>query len=231
MIITFAVLSTGGVLTNPFSSSSSSYCGCAAFVIVFQQQKQPQLPVPDVHKKRPTTWFIDGNNFLGQRGTPQKGEQLSERLRPITTQGADQVILVFDGRQGDKTRTDVTTQSGGTNGRDDDGSNLENADAPTTTMGTRSPRTVTSFRTVQLEEGMVADDFIMEEIHAIGRLGKNQRVKLVTADKRLRAMALTIRPTVKTVVNPVVFWRKYLPRMSGQKKKNKTTDDDQNNNN
>jgi hypothetical protein len=81
---------------------------------------------------------------------------------------------------------------------------------------------MTSFRTVQLEEGKIADDFIMEEIYAIGKLGKNKRVKLVTADKKLRAMALATRPTVKSVVNPVVFWRKYLPRMSGQKKRIKT---------
>jgi hypothetical protein len=211
-LVVAAVLSAGGGPIADFSPRSSMTpappaWGCSAFVIVFQQQ-QPQRPVADIHRKRPTTWLIDGNNFLGQRGTPRAGDQLSDRIRPIATQGADQVVLVFDGRPGEQTRTDVTTSGG------DAGSSSSSSPRPTAT---------TAFRTVQLEEGAVADDFIMEEIHAIARMGKNRRVKLVTADKRLRAMALATRPTVKAVVNPVVFWRKYLPRMSGQKKKNRET--------
>lgn len=171
---------------------------CSAFGIVFQLH---QRAVVDTFKKRPTTWLIDGNNFLGQRGagTPQKGEALADRLRPIASQGADQVVLVFDGRPGDAVRTDILPSSPA---------------APTSA----AVGPTTSFRHVQLEEGMIADDFIMEEIAAIGRQSKNHRVKLVTADKKLRAMALATRPTVKAVVNPKVFWKKYLPRMSGQKK-------------
>mmetsp|Transcript_9781 Transcript_9781/g.17876 ORF Transcript_9781/g.17876 Transcript_9781/m.17876 type:complete len:147 (+) Transcript_9781:182-622(+) len=41
-------------------------------------------------KKRPTTWLIDGNNFLGQKGTPRDGDILAERLRPIATTAAEQ---------------------------------------------------------------------------------------------------------------------------------------------
>ncbi|KAL3896634.1 MAG: hypothetical protein SGARI_007121 [Bacillariaceae sp.] len=142
-------------------------------------------------KKRPTTWLIDGNNFLGQKGTPRDGDVLAERLQPITTEAAQQVVLVFDGRSGQLDRQEQKTGH--------DGKSM--------------------FRQVQLKEGEIADDFILETIREIHEDNKMNRVKLVTADKRLRAAALSTRPTVKSVVNPKVFWKKYLPRMSGQKKR------------
>mmetsp|Transcript_9780 Transcript_9780/g.17873 ORF Transcript_9780/g.17873 Transcript_9780/m.17873 type:complete len:152 (+) Transcript_9780:182-637(+) len=123
-------------------------------------------------KKRPTTWLIDGNNFLGQKGTPRDGDILAERLRPIATTAAEQVVLVFDGRKGETERSDVI-------------------EGPL-------------FRMVHLEEGEIADDFILKEIQAISEANKSNRVKLVTADKRLRSAALSTRPTVKSVVNPKV---------------------------
>lgn len=145
--------------------------------------------------KRPTTWLIDGNNFLGQRGVtglPRDGDKLAEKLVAISgTQGGsstpNDVLLVFDGR------------------RDVD---LERTDSKLTD----------SFTKVQLQHGTIADDFLVEEIEQIRKEDPSRRVKLVTADKRLRARALGIRPTVKQVVNPKVFWKKYVPRMSGQKK-------------
>ena len=145
--------------------------------------------------KRPTTWLIDGNNFLGQRGVhglPRDGDKLAEKLLPISgKQGGSstpsEVLLVFDGRK------DVDTER------------------------TQS-ELAESFTKVQLEHGVIADDFLLEEIEEIRRKDPSRRVKLVTADKRLRAQALGIRPTVKQVVNPKVFWKKYVPRMSGQKK-------------
>jgi hypothetical protein len=145
--------------------------------------------------KRPTTWLIDGNNFLGQRGVhglPRDGDKLAEKLLPISgTQGGsstpNEVLLVFDGRKDvdiERTQSELAE----------------------------------SFTKVQLEHGTIADDFLIEEIEEIRRRDPTRRVKLVTADKRLRAQALSIRPTVKQVVNPKVFWKKYVPRMSGQKK-------------
>jgi len=145
--------------------------------------------------KRPTTWLIDGNNFLGQRGVhglPRDGDKLAAKLLPISgTQGGsstpNEVLLVFDGRKDvdiERTQTELAE----------------------------------SFTKVQLEHGTIADDFLIEEIEEIRRRDPTRRVKLVTADKRLRAQALSIRPTVKQVVNPKVFWKKYVPRMSGQKK-------------
>lgn len=75
------------------------------------------------------------------------------------------------------------------------------------------------FRKIQLGEGMSSDDFILEEINAIMQESKTNRVKLVTADKQLRSFALDNRPTVKQVVNPGTFWKKYMPRMAGLKKR------------
>lgn len=133
--------------------------------------------------KKPTTWLIDGNNFLGQKGTPRDPEFLAEKLKPVSE--VDSLVLVFDGRPGES-RNEIAERQ---------------------------------FRHITLEEGMSADDFILEEIKAIAAESKVNRVKLVTADKRLRSLALSTRPTVKSVVNPKVFWRKHFPRMSGMKKR------------
>ena len=146
--------------------------------------------------KRPTTWLIDGNNFLGQRGVhglPRDGDKLAEKLLSISgnklggsSTPNTEVMLVFDGRR------DVDTER-------------------------TSDRLGESFTKVQLEHGTIADTFLIEEMESIRQKDPSRRVKLVTADKRLRAQALGIRPTVKQVVNPKVFWKKYVPRMSGQK--------------
>ena len=151
-------------------------------------------------KKRPTTWLIDGNNLMGNKGIPRDGDVLAERLQPITTEAAQQVVLVFDGRSGQTERQEQQTNHDG-------GKSM--------------------FRQVQLKEGEIADDFILETIREIHDHSKMNRVKLVTADKRLRAAALSTRPTVKSVVNPKVFWKKYLPRMSGQKKRQELDDEEE----
>jgi hypothetical protein len=141
--------------------------------------------------RKPTTWLIDGNNFLGQKGTPRDPAVLANRLKPVAT--AEALTLIFDGQPG-WSRTEMSEGD---------------------------------FRQVQLEEGKSADDFILEEIKLIAAESKSNRVKLVTADKRLRATALSTRPTVKSVVNPKVFWKKYLPRMSGMKKRSTEPADEQ----
>jgi hypothetical protein len=134
--------------------------------------------------RKPTTWLIDGNNVLGQKGTPREPQILADKLKPVSN--FEHLILVFDGRPGIESRTELSEGQ---------------------------------FRQVQLEEGKSADDFILEEIRAIGEQSKTNRVKLVTADKRLRSFALNNRPTVKSVVNPLTFYKKYLPRMAGLKKR------------
>ena len=146
-------------------------------------------------KKRPVSYYIDGNNFLGQRGVhglPRDGNKLAEKLQAIS--GTDglastpiDVMLVFDGRKDIDTRTTAT-------------------------------QLTDHFRLVQLQHGIIADDYLLDACDGIRTDDPTRRIKLVTADKRLRAAALSIRPTVKQVINPKVFWKKYVPRMSGQKK-------------
>ena len=134
--------------------------------------------------KKPTTWIIDGNNLLAQKGTSKDREVLAEKLKSIHSIGAESVVLVFDGRPGD--------------------SFLEHHQG--------------SFQQVQLAEGVSSDHYILEEIAAIVATSKVRRVQVVTADRELRRLALESRPIVKGVINPITFWKKYLPRMAGWKK-------------
>lgn len=54
------------------------------------------------------TWFIDGYNLLGHKGTPRDPTVLAEKLQPIRT---DSVILVLDGpKEGGLAETTVTVK-------------------------------------------------------------------------------------------------------------------------
>jgi YacP-like NYN domain len=55
----------------------------------------------DSQKLSETTWFVDGSNVLAHKGTPNDRETVRKQLSLM--QGADAVILVFDGRRGDET--------------------------------------------------------------------------------------------------------------------------------
>jgi len=153
--------------------------------------------------KKNVYWYIDGNNFLGQRGSkglPRSSDDLLERLSPISTTAAKQIVVVFDGK---KDRTE----------------RLDNLVPPASTDSGPGPGTDrVKIRQVLLEDGAIADDFIVQEIERLSGESKFNRIKLVTADKALRARALVNQQT-KTVVNPKTFWQKYLPRMSGLKKR------------
>jgi len=138
--------------------------------------------------RKPTTWFIDGNNVLGQKGTTNDRGKLADRIQPIRAAGAESVILVFDGRPGQSLET-----------MEED-----------------------NFRQVSLAEGVSTDSYILEEIERLVAESKSNRISVVTADRRLRQLALQNRPAVKVVVNPVTFWKKYIPRMSGLKKQKAT---------
>ena len=146
-------------------------------------------------KKRPVSYYIDGNNFLGQRGVhglPRDGNKLAEKLQAIS--GTDGLA---------STPIDVMLVFDG----------RKEIDTRTT-----STQLTDHFRLVQLQHGIIADDYLLDACDSIRTDDPTRRIKLVTADKRLRAAALSIRPTVKQVINPKVFWKKYVPRMSGQKK-------------
>jgi hypothetical protein len=74
-----------------------------------------------------------------------------------------------------------------------------------------------TFQKVSLGEGLSADDYMVMEIDKLCSVRPRQQVQVVTADRQLRRQVLEIKPVVKGVVNPVVFWRRYLPRMCGWK--------------
>lgn len=139
-----------------------------------------------------TTWFIDGNNLMGHRGTPKDPDTIANKLQPI--QGADAVILVFDGGKGDTTRTE--------------------------SLG--------SFQRISLgEDDVSADDYILREIKALMDELPRRRVDVVTADRDLRRRVLASKPIVRSVVNPVTFWRRYLPRLSGLKQRKAEAEPDE----
>ena len=72
-------------------------------------------------------------------------------------------------------------------------------------------------RSVFLQHGASADDYILDEIKALIPLRPRRKVQVVTADRALRRKVLETKPIVYGVVNPVVFWKRYLPRLCGFK--------------
>jgi hypothetical protein len=133
--------------------------------------------------KRPTHWFIDGNNLLAHGKTAKDRDSLMQKLRDVPSD----ITLVFDGRPGEQTNF---IQIG-------------------------------NLCTVDLGEGLASDDYIHDEIKKFWEdpaTKKRSRVTLVSADRKLRQRALKFKPIVRTVINPITFFRRYLPRMKGLKK-------------
>lgn len=140
------------------------------------------LAMAKPQKHTAVTWFIDGNNLMGHKGTPRDRETITTKVKPI--HAAERVVLVFDGQKG---KEDDTVEDEGI------------------------------FQSVILAEGKSADDFILDEIKALIPLRPRRKVQVVTADRALRRKVLETKPIVYGVVNPVVFWKRYLPRLCGFK--------------
>jgi len=74
------------------------------------------------------------------------------------------------------------------------------------------------FHRIVLEYGTSADDYILDQIGRVMEGNSKSKVQVVTADRELRRRVLSNHPAAQKVVNPVVFWKRYLPRLSGLKK-------------
>lgn len=161
---------------------------------------------PTSNSNNPTMhWYIDGNNMLGQRGIPKDRELLTKRLEAIQQ---EEVQLVFDGRKG----------------------------VPERSVEERKKEDGSVYSVVFLEEGLSTDDYILKEIetmlhHALEEDRKEDldqrrrrisqrksQIQVVTADKDLRRRSLQAKRIVRDVVNPITFWRRYVPRLTGIKK-------------
>lgn len=139
-----------------------------------------------------TTWYIDGHNLLGHKGTPRTVDALIQALEQI--HGVEKIALVLDS----KLETDPLIQI----------QQCVNNDL---------------LETVTLSRDISADDYIRHQIHSAL---PHTRIQVVTADRDLRRKVLQTKPVVRGVVNPVTFWRRYLPRLCGYKKPKQVIDGD-----
>jgi hypothetical protein len=157
---------------------------------------------------------------LGHSGTPKDVASLTEKLQKMQPT-TNSVILVLDGKkirssQGNSDSAESSTAS-------------EDVDASASTATTRI-ETNGSFQKVLLGDGLLADDYILDEIqllfqpHATASEDQQRRaqksiIQVVTADRKLRSEILNIKQPIKVrgVVNPVTFWKRYLPRLCGLK--------------
>lgn len=57
--------------------------------------------------KKPTFWFIDGNNLIASKGVTKDREALIQKMRPLQSSSAEQLVLVFDGRAGSEKNIDT----------------------------------------------------------------------------------------------------------------------------
>ena len=71
------------------------------------------------------------------------------------------------------------------------------------------------FQCVTLGEGISADDFIQAQVASADI---DARIQIVTADRDLARKLRSEKTKVKKIVNPLTFWKRYLPRLCGFKK-------------
>jgi hypothetical protein len=102
-----------------------------------------------------------------------------------------------------------------------------------TTTTTTNIEVLNPYGTLQkitLGTGILADDYILNEIRNMGitttittttsltSMNIRNIVQVVTADRKLRQQVLAMKPNkIKGVINPVTFWKRYVPRLCGLK--------------
>lgn len=209
-------------------------------------------------------FYIDGYNVLGHAGTANNSTALANKLSQVVEPRSNTIILVFDGPKAPKSTTTTTSSASSlTMAVDDDTASIEKAALVTSSSSSSSIPTADidntmettieilnpygTFQRVTLGTGLLADDYILNEIRAmehhknmnvlssltieidqnhhpiqstITTLTSRNIVQVVTADRKLRQQVLAIKPNkVKGVINPVTFWKRYIPRLCGLKNK------------
>jgi hypothetical protein len=192
-------------------------------------------------------WYIDAYNVLGHSGTPNNVTTLTNALQQILPR-TNTVIVVLDGPKMLQQQQQQEQQS------DSDPSVSSSVSTTTTTTTTTTIEVANngSFQKVVLGTGLLADDYIIDQIRAMqgdsrstttmmttstletipvspdnsfepivpgsSINGSRNIVQVVTADRKLRQRILNIKPMkVRGVINPVTFWKRYLPRLCGMK--------------
>jgi hypothetical protein len=200
--------------------------------LVLPTKTQPPLLSPK--RLRPqrvkgrNIWYIDGYNVLGHSGTPKDVTVLTEKLQQIQP-ATNTVILVLDGKK--VSRSSSSTDTGTTTVDTNDV--IEAKSTPSVAATTTKIEVNGTFQKVVLGDGLLADDYILNEIQSLcqsdnTRLDEQQQqqrrfqksiIQVVTADRQLRNEVLNIKQPIKVrgVVNPVTFWKRYLPRLCGMK--------------
>jgi hypothetical protein len=188
-------------------------------------------PPPSPKRLRPqrvkgmNIWYIDGYNVLGHSGTPKDVTILTEKLQQIQP-ATNTVILVLDGKKVSRSSSSST---------DDTNDVIKASSSPSIAATTTKIEVNGTFQKVVLGDGLLADDYILNEIQSLcpsdnTRLNEQQQqqqqqrfqksiIQVVTADRQLRNEVLNIKQPIKVrgVVNPVTFWKRYLPRLCGMK--------------
>ena len=196
-------------------------------------------------------FYIDGYNVLGHAGTANHSTTLTSKLSQVTDPRSNTIILVFDGPKFTKSSSSSSSVSSPSTiiPVDEVTASIESSPStsqtpPTLTDNTNNPvvettieilNTYGTFQKVTLGTGMLADDYILNEIRAMEHTNRHNPttttttsslstsrnvVQVVTADRKLRQQVLAIKPNkVKGVINPVTFWKRYVPRLCGLKNK------------
>jgi hypothetical protein len=146
--------------------------------------------------------------MLGAPSIPKNVDTLFQAFGQIRPK--DSVFLVLDGPK--KKKNDEEEESAA--------SSSSSSSPCETVLG--------SCTRIELPSQVSADEYIITQIKQLQleQTTNNNNSKLsvhvVTADRDLRKRVLSIqkpKKVVDTVINPVVFWKRYVPRLSGYPKR------------